>query len=55
MLVSGNATSLILTEDGVCARSDYEAYEDEKMPMADFERGMRAWREVTVALLEGRS
>jgi hypothetical protein len=52
VLVSGNATSLILTAEGVCAHSDYEVFDDEQMPMADFVRGMSEWREATMALLE---
>lgn len=52
VLASGNATSLILTEDGVCAHSHYEVFEDEQMPIPDFAQGLRDWRGATMALLE---
>jgi hypothetical protein len=52
LLVSGNATSLVLSVDGVCARSDYELFEDEQIPIEEFVVGMSAWRDATVELLE---
>jgi hypothetical protein len=46
-LASGNATSLILGDGLVIAHSDYDLWEDESMPIPDFEAGMNAWRAMT--------
>ena len=43
-LLSGNATTLLIEADHVIARSDYEVYPDEAMPVADFVELLEVWR-----------
>jgi hypothetical protein len=47
----GNGTELRLTGDQVVAHSQYEAFEDKAMPVADFIQLLKAWR---VAVLDTR-
>jgi hypothetical protein len=40
----GNATTLILRGSDVIAASDYELFDDERMPVDDFLGVLLAWR-----------
>jgi hypothetical protein len=52
VLVSGNATSLVVVGDKVIAHSDYEVFDDEEMPLTAFVSGLRAWRAATAERLD---
>ena len=45
----GNGTELRLSGDQVVAHSQYEAFEDKAMPVADFIRLLNAWRAAVLA------
>lgn len=48
-VISGNATELIKVDDRVVARSLYELFEDESLPIAEVLPALRSWREQVVA------
>ena len=49
---SGNATRLVRTDEGIRARSDYELFEDEEMPVEHFVRLLQVWRSAVVERIE---
>jgi hypothetical protein len=51
VIASGNAGELVLDQEHVVARSQYEAWDDERMHSDEFEAGLRAWRKTMVERL----
>lgn len=50
VITGGNSTQIERTSSGVCAKSDYELFDDEHMSTDDFVDLLRAWRGEVVAL-----
>lgn len=44
LVQGGNAASILIRNGAVMATSDYELFEDESMPVGDFEAVLKAWR-----------
>jgi hypothetical protein len=50
MITGGNSTRIERTSSGVCAKADYEQFDDEHLSTGDFLDLLRAWRDEVVAL-----
>jgi hypothetical protein len=52
LVQGGNAASVVIKDGQVIARSDYEMFDDEAMPVGDFEGVLEIWRRQVVRVRE---